>query len=122
MSRIKSRDTKPELRLRRALWALGLRYRLGASVIGRPDVVFKSAKLAVFVDGCFWHGCPRHGVMPKNNRDFWRKKIGGNVERDRRVNDLLRAAGWGVLRFWEHDVDSDLQNVLSAVAAAVPPK
>jgi DNA mismatch endonuclease (patch repair protein) len=103
MSRIKSRDTKPELRLRRALWALGLRYRLGASVVGR-------------------HGCPRHGVMPKNNRDFWRKKIGGNVERDRRVNDLLRAAGWGVLRFWEHDVDSDLQNVLSAVAAAVPPK
>jgi DNA mismatch endonuclease, patch repair protein len=119
MSRIKGKDTKPELCLRKALWALGLRYRLGAGVAGRPDMVFKSAKVAIFVDGCFWHRCPRHGVMPKHNRDFWRKKIEGNVERDRRVNDRLRGEGWKVLRFWEHDVESDLEIVLRTVVAAV---
>lgn len=122
MSRIKGKNTKPELSLRKALWDAGMRYRLGAGVFGRPDVVFKSARVAVFVDGCFWHRCPQHGVMPKKNGDFWRKKIKGNIERDRRVDAQLQGAGWKVLRFWEHEVKSDLQNILRKIKEAVVPE
>jgi DNA mismatch endonuclease (patch repair protein) len=67
----------------------------------RPDFVFKKARLAVFVDGCFWHGCPRHATKPKNNRAFWRRKLAGNRTRDLRVNRMLRRAGWRVVRIWE---------------------
>jgi DNA mismatch endonuclease (patch repair protein) len=77
------------------------------SLAVRPDFVFPKQRLAVFVDGCFWHGCPRHGTQPKGNAAFWRKKISGNQIRDKRVNRILRGAGWQVLRIWEHD----LQNV-----------
>ena len=67
----------------------------------RPDFVFKKARLAVFVDGCFWHGCPRHATRPKNNRVFWERKLSGNRQRDRLVNRMLRRAGWRVVRIWE---------------------
>ncbi len=70
----------------------------------RPDFVFKRARLAVFVDGCFWHGCPKHGTQPKGNAAFWLKKISGNQARDLLVNRALRRAGWRVLRIWEHDL------------------
>ncbi len=72
------------------------------SLAVRPDFVFPKLKLAVFVDGCFWHGCPKHGTQPKGNAAFWRKKISGNRTRDRRVNRELRKSGWRVLRIWEH--------------------
>jgi DNA mismatch endonuclease (patch repair protein) len=70
----------------------------------RPDFVFRQERLAVFVDGCFWHGCPRHGTQPKGNRTFWKKKIAGNIARDRLVNRALRRANWNVLRIWEHEL------------------
>ena len=104
MSRVKGRDTRPEMRLRRALHAVGLRYRLQAKELpGRPDVVFKRAKLAIFVHGCFWHrhpGC-EHARMPKSRIEFWEKKLGGNVARDARQTAQLRAAGWTALTLWE---------------------
>lgn len=107
MSRIKGRDTGPELSLRRSVWALGMRYRLQYR-IGRmrPDIVFVGAKLAVFVDGCFWHGCPLHSTMPKNNRDFWEQKLRRNRERDMENTQWLEAKGWRVLRFWEHEIEA----------------
>ncbi|NBV22498.1 MAG: very short patch repair endonuclease [Proteobacteria bacterium] len=75
---------------------------LGSRLAVRPDFVFPKLRLAVFVDGCFWHGCPRHGTQPKGNGAFWRKKLAANVARDRRVNRALRRSGWRVLRIWEH--------------------
>ncbi|MEO5959073.1 MAG: DNA mismatch repair protein Vsr [Opitutaceae bacterium] len=71
-------------------------------MFGKPDFVFPTAKLAIFVDGCFWHGCPRHGTSPKANAGFWLAKLTGSKARDRRVNRLLRTKGWNVLRIWEH--------------------
>ena len=103
----RSAGTKPELALRRALFAAGLRYRvnLKVSVPGRsvrPDVVFTRARVAVFVDGCFWHGCPSHGRMPSDPSGYWHKKIARNQERDSAVDQALRESGWQVIRLWEH--------------------
>jgi DNA mismatch endonuclease (patch repair protein) len=100
------RDTPCELALRSATHRLGLRFRVDWPLPGtrrRADLAFTRARVAVFVDGCFWHGCPVHGTWPKANADWWRDKIEKNVERDRHTSDALRAAGWQVLRFWEHD-------------------
>lgn len=72
--------------------------------VGKPDFVFPKLKLALFVDGCFWHGCPKHQTWPKNNAEFWRKKITRNMERDREVNKELRKRGWRVFRIWEHEL------------------
>jgi DNA mismatch endonuclease, patch repair protein len=72
--------------------------------MGKPDFVFPKQKIALFVDGCFWHGCPQHGTMPKNNRPFWEKKLAGNVERDAYVARQLRKMGWKVIRVWEHEL------------------
>ena len=109
MSRIRGRDTGPEMALRRALWASGLRYRIYPALPGKPDIAFISGKVAIFVDGCFWHGCSLHGVMPSTNTEFWRRKIGRNMERDNETNEKLEKAGWIVLRFWEHEVEKSLQ-------------
>ena len=100
-------DTRPELRLRSALHKMGHRFRKDAvieeeGVRVRADLVFRRARVAVFVDGCFWHGCAEHGRMPKSNVSYWTKKIARNVARDRLVNAELTCAGWRVLRFWEH--------------------
>lgn len=101
-------DTKPEIRLRSALHRLGLRFRkdhlvrCGPTRV-RPDIVFTRSRVAVFVDGCFWHGCPIHQQVPKRNRDYWVPKLGANVERDRRVDAALTAEGWFVVRIWEHE-------------------
>lgn len=104
-------DTKPEVLVRSALHRRGLRFRkdLPLRVGGlrvRPDVVFTGQALAVFVDGCFWHGCPRHQRVPRRNPSYWVPKLEGNAQRDRRVDDALRAAGWRVVRVWEHE-DAD---------------
>lgn len=109
MRRVKGRDTSVELLLRKALWAEGLHgYRLDVKRLpGRPDVVFGPLKVALFVDGCFWHGCPRHCRMPSSNRAYWEKKIGRNVERDKISAATLREQGWRVIRFWEHQVRKD---------------
>jgi DNA mismatch endonuclease, patch repair protein len=102
----RNRDTAPELRLRSLVHAAGLRYRVAAKPLPKmrrtADLVFRPAKVAVFIDGCFWHGCPDHFVMPKTNRPYWEDKIGRNVQRDRHTDDRLAEEGWLVLRFWEH--------------------
>ncbi|MEJ7628416.1 MAG: DNA mismatch endonuclease Vsr [Nocardioidaceae bacterium] len=103
MSRMPRRDTKPELELRRELHRRGLRFRVQAALPGRPDIAFTRARLAVFVDGCFWHACPQHGTVPKNNREWWTAKLGANVARDRAKDEQLAALGWQVLHVWEHD-------------------
>lgn len=122
MSRIKGSDTKPELALRRALWASGLRYRLKTKLPGKPDIVFPSAKVAVFVDGCFWHGCHEHSVKPKTNADFWSSKLATNKERDVRVNTELKTLGWVVLRFWEHEIKNDLDSVAERISECLHQK
>jgi DNA mismatch endonuclease, patch repair protein len=119
MSRIRGSDTQPERALRSILWRRGLRYRLRSKLPGRPDITFHRGKIAVFVDGCFWHACPEHATKPKTNSAFWNAKISGNVERDNRVNKLLAADGWLVLRFWEHEVEQSAENIANVVAAAV---
>jgi DNA mismatch endonuclease (patch repair protein) len=107
MESTRRRDTGPEVRLRRLLYAAGVRYRVDVSPMSgmrsRADLVIRRAKVAVFVDGCFWHGCPTHGTWPKANAAWWKAKIEANRDRDRRVDDQLQAAGWTVLRFWEHE-------------------
>ena len=108
MSRIKGKDTKPEIQLRKALWALGYRYRLHYKLSGKPDIVFPGQKIAIFVDGCFWHGCPDHFRVPKSGPEFWQNKIQSSIERDLRNRSSLEEEGWTVLRFWEHDIENDL--------------
>ena len=119
MSRIRGRGTKPELALRKAVWARGGRYRLTGSLPGKPDLIFPGPRVAVFVDGCFWHGCPDHGVMPKTNRDFWTTKLNGNKERDLRVTARLQEMGWTVLRYWEHEVAADAEEVAGRIVTAL---
>ena len=116
------RDTRPERALRSALHARGLRFRVdlplrlpeGRPV--RPDVVFTRHRVAVFVDGCFWHGCPAHGNTPRANADYWVAKIERNRARDRRVDAGLLQVGWSSLRVWEHEpVDRALERVVGAL-------
>lgn len=104
MSRIRCRDTKPELQLRRALWASGLRYRLQYKITGKPDLVFVKSRLAIFLDGCFWHGCPLHYSGPGTRQDFWKTKLRKNVLRDLAVEDALASEGWRIMRIWQHDL------------------
>lgn len=112
MSRMPRRNTKPELALRRELHARGLRFRIHPALPGRPDVAFTRAKIAVFVDGCFWHGCSEHGTLPKNNREWWRAKIAGNARRDRAKDEALMILGWDVLHFWEHEGPAAAANLV----------
>ena len=111
MSRIKGKDTGPEMSLRKVLWKAGLRYRIHYRLPGKPDIVFPRARLVVFVDGCFWHMCPLHLTLPKANRHFWQKKLLENVGRDKKNGRRLRQQGWKIMRFWEHEVRSDVQHV-----------
>jgi DNA mismatch endonuclease (patch repair protein) len=115
------RDTQPERRVRSVLHARGLRfrvdYRVGTGRLApRPDLVFTRRKIAVFIDGCFWHGCPDHGRVPAANNDYWAAKLSRNVSRDRLHDATLERAGWHVLRFWEHE---DPEHVAVEVAAAL---
>jgi len=108
MSRQGSRDTAPEVAVRRLLHAAGMRYRVNVPVPGMPrrtiDIVFPKAKIAIFMDGCFWHGCPEHATRPRANAEWWRNKLDKNMARDQETTEHLRAAGWTVLRYWEHEI------------------
>lgn len=103
----KGRDTKPEIALRSAVHALGLRYRVSVRPVKdirrTADLVFSGAKVAVFLDGCFWHGCPDHHTVAVTNGEFWAKKVEGNRERDRDTDRKLSDAGWATIRVWEHE-------------------
>lgn len=116
----KGRDTGPELALRSAVHALGLRYRVSHRPLEglrrTADLAFTKARVAVFLDGCFWHGCPDHHSTPATNRDYWAGKVAGNRARDRDTDSRLAAAGWRVVRVWEHeDPASAALRVLGAV-------
>ncbi|MFF3122389.1 very short patch repair endonuclease [Streptomyces sp. NPDC057908] len=110
MSRQPSRDTAPEVAVRKLLHASGYRYRLNERVPGMSrrtiDIAFTRARVAVFLDGCFWHGCPVHATQPKANAEWWRRKLDRNKARDTETTEHLMAAGWTVLRFWEHEAPS----------------
>jgi DNA mismatch endonuclease (patch repair protein) len=106
MRRTKRRDTPAELALRSALHQRGHRYRVDYAPLGgrrRADIVFTRARVAVFVDGCFWHGCPEHGTWPRSNRTQWSQKLKDNILRDRSSDSELRDSGWAVVRVWEHE-------------------
>lgn len=107
----RGRDTKPELAVRRLVHEMGLRYRVDYPPLPsnrrmRADLVFTRARVAVFIDGCFWHGCPEHHTVARTNAEFWATKVSGNRARDERTNAALNEAGWTVLRFWEHEAPS----------------
>jgi DNA mismatch endonuclease (patch repair protein) len=106
MSRIRGTGNKDtEVALAKLFRAHGITgWRSHYAIEGKPDFAFPKSKLAVFVDGCFWHGCPKHATQPKGNASFWATKLTSNKERDRKVNRALRAKGWKVLRIWEHDM------------------
>lgn len=107
MAKVRQKGTDAEIALRRELYRGGLRYRIDYEVMKKPrrvaDVAFPGLKIAIFVDGCFWHGCPEHATWPKQNAEFWRQKIKANRHRDADTNSRLLDAGWTVLRFWEHE-------------------
>ena len=116
MSRMPRSSTKPELALRRALHAHGVRFRLHRRDLpGTPDIVLPGARIAVFVDGCFWHGCTEHGTLPKNNRSWWAAKLAANRERDRRKDAELAALGWASVHFWEHTPVNEMVEVVVAL-------
>jgi DNA mismatch endonuclease (patch repair protein) len=103
MQRMPRASTGPELALRRELHRIGLRFRIGAPRLpGRPDIIFTRARLAIFVDGCFWHRCPEHGTLPKNNATWWLAKLDRNVDRDREKDAALETLGWMPVHVWEH--------------------
>jgi DNA mismatch endonuclease (patch repair protein) len=107
MSRARRRDTAPEVAIRREAHRRGLRYRVDAGIPGLPrrraDMVFLGRKVAVFIDGCFWHSCPVHATTPTANQEWWVAKLQRNEQRDRHTDEHLRGLGWTVLRFWEHE-------------------
>ena len=119
MSRIRSKDTKPEVRLRKALWHLGLRYRKNWKKLpGTPDIALTRQKIAIFVDGDFWHarGHQEHpGEQVASNKEYWQRHLARNVERDKDVNDELTELGWLVLRFWEGDIQKNLAKCVDEV-------
>jgi DNA mismatch endonuclease (patch repair protein) len=125
MRAIRSRDTNPELAVRSAVHSLGLRFRVAARPAGlgnTADLVLSAARVAVFVDGCFWHGCPDHGHRPRNNESYWSGKLAQNKQRDRRIDERLRELGWTPLRFWAHEdpraVAAIIQREVQAKATA----
>lgn len=107
MQSVRQKNTSAESALRRELHARGLRYRIHVPVLSKPrriaDVAFTGLRVAVFVDGCFWHGCPVHATWPKQNAEFWRAKIEANIARDSDTDERLRADGWMVIRIWAHE-------------------
>ncbi len=113
--------SKPEVRLRSALHRRGLRFRKNQllrfdGLRVRPDITFPARKVAIFVDGCFWHRCPNHGVSPRANSGYWQTKLDGNVERDRAVTDALQALDWTIVRVWEH---TEIGEATAQVVAAL---
>jgi DNA mismatch endonuclease, patch repair protein len=116
MSRIKGKDTSPEIKIRKLLFSKGVRgYRINYKLTGKPDIVFLGKKVAVFIDGCFWHKCPIHFKEPETRKEFWLEKINRNVERDQMINIELKEAGWKVLRIWEHQVRENPDLVVTKI-------
>ena len=121
MARVRQRGTDIELELRKALYALGLRYCLQVPLLSKPrrvaDIAFLGPRIAVFVDGCFWHGCPLHATWPKENAEFWRAKIEANRARDADTDRRLGGLGWEVVRIWAHESPADVARLVAKSVA-----
>jgi len=116
MSRIRGKNTGPEVKLRKMLFAKGIRgYRIHYNLPGKPDIVFIKKKIVIFVDGCFWHKCPVDFQEPETRKEFWMKKIQSNVDRDKKVNSELKDQGWKIIRIWEHEIRKDPEKCLKKV-------
>lgn len=117
----RGRDTAPEVAVRRLLHAAGLRYRVDFAPLGgrrRADIVFTRKRIAVFIDGCYWHGCSEHATYPKRNKDYWLPKLARNIERDRETDKILQRSGWTVLRYWEHEAPVAVANAITVFVRA----
>ena len=120
MSQIKSGNTTPELILRKKLSSSGIKgYRLNHKIVGKPDITFTKKKVAIFVDGCFWHKCSKCFIKPSTNKVFWQKKLDGNVIRDKKNSQLLKIEGYKVLRFWENEVRKNLNNCYALIMESI---
>ncbi len=123
MAKVRQKETGAEVALRQEMYRIGLRYRVDYEVLRKPrrvaDVAFPGRKIAVFVDGCFWHGCPEHATWPKQNAEFWREKIEANRRRDADTNERLRSLGWTVLRFWSHESPNEAARTVAHMVAKV---
>ena len=122
MRKIKSNNTKPEVILRKALWACGIRYRLHSKTLpGKPDIILGRYRIAIFVDGEFWYGYEwdKKKVRMTSNKEYWIKKIERNIERDKRNNLLLQETGWKVFRFWQHEIKADLQGIVDEIITEI---
>lgn len=116
IQKVRGKDTKMELKVRKALWHRGLRYRKNyKKLLGTPDIAFPNQKLVIFLDSCFWHGCPLHYREPKSNQEFWNEKIKRNQERDAEQTEHYVCQGWTILRFWEHEIASDFEQVINDI-------
>jgi DNA mismatch endonuclease, patch repair protein len=126
MAKVRQTGTDAEVALRKEMYRIGLRYRIDYEVLRRPrrvaDIAFPGRKIAIFVDGCFWHGCLEHATWPKQNAEFWREKIEANRRRDSDTNDKLRSLGWTVLRFWSHESPAMAAEVVARVVAKADSK
>ena len=119
MSAIKGSNTSIEVKLRKLLWKDGLRYRLKNKLNGKPDLIFPIQKIAIFVDGDFWHGYDWNKLRPKLKNDFWINKILQNMDRDKKIDLILTQKGWKVMRFWEHEINLDIFSVISRIRSAI---
>jgi len=116
MRAVKGKDTSLETAVRLALWRRGLRYRKNVpSRPGKPDIVFPGPKVVVFIDSCYWHGCPDHCRMPQANREYWERKIGRNKQRDKEINQQYEQLEWTVVRVWEHELKEDFEGTIDKI-------
>ena len=116
MSQIRGKNTRPEVKLRKLLWSAGIRgYRIHYNLTGKPDIVFIKKKIAIFIDGCFWHKCPICFKEPETRKEFWIEKIQSNIDRDKKVNEKLENIGWTVIRIWEHEIKKDPEKCIEII-------
>jgi DNA mismatch endonuclease (patch repair protein) len=129
MAAVKSKDTKPEVFFRKALWKWGIRYRKNVKIFGKPDIAIKKYQLVIFIDGDFWHGnnwkirgLPSLEAELNKYSDFWKKKILSNMERDERVNEHYKSLGWTVLRFWQSEIEKELNECITETLEVIATK
>ena len=116
MSRIRGKNTRPEIKLRKLLWSSGMRgYRIHYNLPGKPDIVFIKKRIAIFIDGCFWHKCPICFQEPETRKEFWMQKIQSNIDRDKKVDDQLKTDGWSVIRIWEHEIKKEPEKTVKKI-------
>ncbi len=117
MSAVKSKDTKMEIAFRKLIWREGFRYSKNSSkYFGKPDIVLKKYKTAIFLDSCFWHGCKKHCRIPETRKKYWTEKIKRNKERDTEVIHHYRKIGWKLFRFWEHEISKNIDKIISKIS------